>query len=327
VKVLVTGATGFVGRHLLSMLIERGDDVRILVQPDENITQLGLGDVQVCRGSLSNRIALEAAVDGVDHVLHCAARTGPWGPQAEYDMVNVQGLKTLVDVSLNAGVRRIVHVSSVTVHGVDIHGSADETAPLRGGPDPYSRSKVAGERLLQEMIRNQGAPLTIVRPGLVYGPYDVGSFGRFTTLIKAGKMVMIGSGNNHMPLIYVTDVARGILQAGEAEHAVGKEYLLVNDEPVTQSDYFNTIASELDVPSPSRRIPYRLALGIAAAAEMTAHLLHWEQPPLTRFGVEVLGGENRFIIDRARTELGFVPQVNLAEGVRKGVEWHRATYL
>jgi nucleoside-diphosphate-sugar epimerase len=327
VKVLVTGATGFLGSHVLDMLVERGDEVRILVRPGEDVKWLSQAGVEIYWGDLSNRASLEIAVDGVERVLHCAARTGSWGPQAEYEMANVLGLKTLVDTSLAAGVRRIVHVSSITVHGIDVHGTADETAPLCGGPDPYSRSKVAGEQLLQQMIRDRGAPLTIVRPGLIYGPRDTGSFGRFATLIEQGKMIVIGPGNNHMPLIYVTDVAQGILLASAAEHAIGREYILVNDEPVTQSNYLNAMASELGVSLPSRHIPYRLALSIGAAAEMTGHLLRWKQPPpLTRFGVEVLGGENRFTINRARSELGFIPQVNLTEGIRKGIAWYRTTH-
>lgn len=324
--VLVTGAGGFVGSHLVDLLVGRGEPVRILARPGEDVTRLAQADVEVYWGDLADRSSLEAAVDGIDRVLHCAARTGPWGPPAEYEIANVYGLKTLVDVALEARVRRIVHVSSVTAHGVDIHGTADERAPLWSGSDPYSRSKVAGERLLQPMIRDKGAPVTIVRPGLVYGPRDIGSFGRFASLIEQGKMIVIGSGKNHMPLIYVTDVAKGILLASTADSAIGREYILVNDEPVTQDDYLNAIASELGVPSPSRHIAYRLALSIADVAEMTGHLLRRKQPPpLTRFGVEVLGGENRFTIHRARSELGFTPQVSLLEGVRKGIAWYRAT--
>jgi nucleoside-diphosphate-sugar epimerase len=139
-------------------------------------------------------------------------------------------------------------------------------------------------------------------------------------------MVLIGPGNNHLPLIYVTDVAQGILLASAADHAIGREYILVNDEPVTQSNYLSTIASELGVSLPNWHIPYRLVLSIGMMAEMTGRLLHWKRPPpLTRFGLEVIGGENRFMINRARSELGFIPQVSLAEGVRKGIAWYRST--
>jgi nucleoside-diphosphate-sugar epimerase len=325
-KVLVTGAAGLLGSYVADLALERGDAVRVLVRPGDNVSRLAKAGAEVCRGDLTDLPSLEAAVDGVDRVLHCAARTGPWGPEIEYELVNVRGSKMLLEAAMAAGVQRFVHVSSVTAHGVDICGTADETSPLRGGSDPYSRTKVAGEQLLQQMIRDKGAPVTIVRPGIIYGPRDTNSFGRFARLVEQGKMVIIGSGNNHLPLIYVKDVAQGVLLASEAEQAVGRAYLLVNDEPITQHDYFTTIARELGVAPPSRHIPYRLALALGAVAEMGGHLMRMKQPPpLMRFGVKQIGGENRFVISRARCELGFSPQVNLAEGVRQGIAWYRAT--
>lgn len=322
--VLVTGAGGFLGGHLTDLLIERGEAVRILARPDEDVMRLEQAGVEVVRGDLIDRSALEAAVDGVEHVLHCAARTGPWGPEFEYKKINVFGTEILLETALAAGVRRFVHVSSITVHGVDIQGSADETAPLRGGTDPYSRTKVAGELALQQMIKHKNAPVTIVRPGLIYGPRDTNSFARFARLIEQGKMPIIGSGHNHVPLIYVRDVAQGILLASEVEQAVGRAYLLVNDEPVTQLDYFTAIARALGVEPPRLHIPYRLALALGATAEIAGHLAHMQQPPpLMRFGLQQIGGENRFLISRARSELSFSPRVNLADGVRQGIDWYR----
>lgn len=324
--VLVTGAAGFLGSHVTDVLLARGERPRLLIRPGERLPRLADPEVDIYRGDIADRSALKVALNGVDRVLHCAARTGPWGPANEYEMTNVRGLETLVKTALTVGVQRIVHVSSVTVHGIDVHGSADEARPLRGGSDPYSRSKVAGEQLLQRLIRNEAAPVTIVRPGLIYGPRDTGNLGRLATLIERGKMVVIGRGNNHLPLIYVSDVAQGILLASEAEQVTGKAYILVNDEPVTQCDYLNAIASALDRPPPARRIPYLMAIGIGRAAEMTCRTLGWQRPPpVTRFGVEVIGGENHFMINRARAELGFSPQIGLAEGVRSGIAWYRAS--
>lgn len=323
--VLVTGATGLLGSHLTELLIARGDRPRVLVRPGDSMNGLADANVDICWGDLADRAALEAAVTGVDRVLHCAARTGPWGPEAEYERANVSGLKTLVNVALAAGVERIVHVSSITVHGNDVGGAADETAPLRVEPNPYSRSKVAGERLLEGLIRVQGAPVTIVRPGWIYGPRDAAGFGRFAAMIQQGRMIVVGSGKNHVPLIYVRDAAQGVLLASESGQAVGKSYLLVNDEPVTQFDYLRAIAAELGAPLPTRHIPYQLTMILGVVAEGGARLARRQQPPpVTRFGVQLLGGENRFIISRARQELGFSPQVNLAEGVKRSAEWYHA---
>ena len=271
---------------------------------------------------MTDRASLQAAVRNVDWVLHCAARTGPWGPEAEYEQVNVRAPGVLVEVAMAAGVQRFVHVSSIDVHGLVVGDGVDETAPYSSEQDPYSRSKIAGERLIQQLIKDRRAPVTIVRPGLIYGPRDTNSFARFARLVQQNKMPIIGSGNNHLPLIYVRDVARGILLASETKQAVGRAYLLVNDGSVTQRDYFNAIARELGVPPPSLHIPYRLASAFGATAEMMGHLTRRRQPPpLMRFGLKQVAGENRFVITRARRELGFSPQVNLTEGVRHGINW------
>jgi 2-alkyl-3-oxoalkanoate reductase len=324
---LVTGAAGFLGSHLTELLVMTGERPRVLVRPGEDVSALAHADVDVHLGDLGDRAALEQAMRGVQRVLHCAARTGPWGPAREYERTNVRGLETLVRTGLAAGVRRFVHVSSITVHGNDVAGWADESAPLREEPNPYSRSKVAGERLLERMIQDEGAPVTIVRPGWIYGPRDRASFARIARMIETGQMTLVGGGDNHLPLIYVRDAAWGVLLASEAPPAEGRSYLLVNDEPVTQQDFIGAIAGELDVSLPTRRVPYGLALNLATAGEAVARLARVRRPPpVMRYGLQLLGGENRFIITRAREDLGFVPLVDLAEGVRRSVEWYRRSH-
>ncbi|HYM66464.1 MAG TPA: NAD-dependent epimerase/dehydratase family protein [Patescibacteria group bacterium] len=323
---LVTGAAGLLGSHVTRAVVARGERPRAMVRPGESTHRLAGLEADTFEADMGDPAALAKAVQGVDRVLHCAARTGPWGPAAEYETANVRGLRVLVEAAVAAGVKRIVHVSSITVHGNDVRGAADESSPFREEPNPYSRSKVAGERLLETIIRDQAAPVTIVRPGWIYGPGDTASFGRFAAMIQKGRMVGFGSGANHVPLIFVSDVADGILLASEVERALGRTYLLVNDEPVTQAGYFGAIAAALGVPPPRLRIPYRLALVLGATSETAGRLARMQNPPpLMRYGIQLIGGENRFSIARARQELGFSPQVMLAEGVRRGVEWFRET--
>jgi nucleoside-diphosphate-sugar epimerase len=325
VTVLVTGAAGFVGGHVTDLLQSLGERPRALVHPKDNAERLERAGVDVRRGDIADCVALQRAVRGVDRVLHCAARMGPWGPPAEYQRTNVCALETLIRTAVAAGVTRVVHVSSITVHGNNLGGTCDESAPLREEPNPYSRSKVAGERLLSRMICEEGAPVTLVRPGWIYGPRDHASFARLARRIEQHKMMMVGSGGNHVPLIYVRDVARGVVLASESEDAEGRCYILVNDEPVTQRDFITAIAQALGAPLPSGRIPYGLAISVGALAERVGHLVRGRRPPpVTRFGIQMLGGENRFSIARARHELGFAPLVDLAEGVGRSVDWYRA---
>ena len=326
-KTLVTGAAGLLGSHLAELALERGDTVRLFVRPGEDVGWLVSAGAEVCRGDLTDRASLEAAVAGTDLVLHCAARMGPWGPWPEYDLVNIQGPKILTELAMTAGVQRIVHVSSIDVQGLVVGDGVDETGPMGPERDPYCTSKRAGDLEVQRLIREKGAPATIVRPGLIYGPRDTHSFARFVRLVEEGKMVIIGSGKNLLPLVYVRDAARGILLAAAAPQAVGKIYLVLNDELVTQSDYFNTIAKELGVPPPKWHVPYRLADGLGAVSELVGHLTARKQPPpLMRFGLKQMAGQNRFVITRARKELGFSPEVNLAEGIRLGVAWYRQRF-
>lgn len=322
--VLVTGGGGFLGGHLVDLLVERGDDVRVLAAPEEDVSRLSAAGVDVFRGDLRDRSSLAAAVEGAERVLHCAARTGPWGKMADYNEVNVAGVQALLEAALTARVKRFVHVSSIAVNGTDVRGTADEAAPLIGGPDPYSATKAEGERVIQRMISRGGAPVTIVRPGLVYGPRDVNAFARFAGLIEQGRMPIIGSGHNHIPLIYVGDVARGILAAAEGPSSLGRAYLLVSERPVTQLEYLTAIATELGVAAPRIHVPYHAALALAAGAEALGHLFgRGQPPPVMRFGIRQIGGENRFVGDRARRELGFSPQVSLVDGVRQSVAWYR----
>jgi nucleoside-diphosphate-sugar epimerase len=179
--------------------------------------------------------------------------------------------------------------------------------------------------MLQQMDDQLRASVTIVRPGWIYGPRDAQSFGRLAHMIETGRMFLVGSGDNRLPLIYVRDVAQGILLASQVPAAAARSYILVNDEPVTQRQFLGAVAAELGVSAPTRRVPYDLVLRVGAMSENLARLAHRKSPPpVMRYGLQLLGGENRFVITRARQELGFIPTVSLQDGVRRSVRWYRA---
>src|SRR5262249_4084844 len=170
-NILVTGGNGLLGSHVVDAAAKRGDRVRVLVLPEDSLTRLQQLNVEICKGDLRDPQSFKSAVQGMDCVIHCAARKGPWGPKEEYEATNIRGLQNLLDAFSAAGVSRFVHTSSITVLGSDIGGAGDETLPLRREPNPYSWSKIEGELLLMKAIM-KGAPVTIVRPGLIYGPRD-----------------------------------------------------------------------------------------------------------------------------------------------------------
>src|SRR5713101_4763740 len=159
VKVLVTGAAGFLGGHLVDVLLERGDQVRAMVRPVEDAARLkSLAGVEVAHGDLTDAQSLKRAVKDMQTVYNVAARTGPWGLEKDYTAVNVWGVADLITASMDAGVQRIVHTSSITVYGHHLHGIVTEDHPFRAENNPYSRSKIVGEKLIADMVKERGAP-------------------------------------------------------------------------------------------------------------------------------------------------------------------------
>ena len=187
-KVLVTGAAGFLGGHLVDMLLERGDEVRAMVRPVEDASRLRtLPGVEIVQGDLTDAQSLKRAVQGVERVYNVAAKTGPWGLEKEYNAVNIWGVADLITSAMDAGVQRIVHTSSITVYGHHLHGIVTEDHPFSAEDNPYSRTKIASEKLIADLVKERGAPVVIVRPAWIYGPRDNASFGRFVSLVESSK--------------------------------------------------------------------------------------------------------------------------------------------
>lgn len=326
-KVLVTGAAGFLGGHLVDMLVERGDEVRAMVRPVENASHLGMLDgVEVVQGDLTDRESLKRAVQGVQRVYNVAAKTGPWGLENVYTSANVWGVADLITAAMDAGVQRIVHTSSITVYGHHLHGNITEDQPFHAEDNPYSRTKIAGEKLVADFVKERGAPVVVVRPAWIYGPRDTASFGRFVALVESGKGFLIGSGKNIVPVVYVRDVAQGLIKAGDAgDEAIGQAYTLADDRRVTQAEYLNTIADFLEAPPVTRKLPYVALYSAGRAAELLWQAMGRRKsapPPVTTYGVTLLGGNQEFSIDKARRELGYQPEYDVIHGVHDGVSWY-----
>ncbi|GAC1565817.1 MAG: NAD-dependent epimerase/dehydratase family protein [Ktedonobacteraceae bacterium] len=328
-KVLVTGATGFLGGHLVDMLQERGDEVRAMVRPVEDATRLrALAGVEVVNGDLTDIQSLKRAVRGVQRVYNVGAKTGPWGLEKDYNAVNVWGVADLITAAMEAGVQCIVHTSSITVYGHHLHGIVTEDHPFHAEDNPYSRTKIAVEKLIAEMVKERGAPVVIARPAWIYGPRDQASFGRFVSLVDAGKGFIIGSGANVLPIVYVRDVAQGLIKAGEAgDQVIGRAYTIADDRRVTQSEYLNMIADFLGAPHIARHYPYFAMFSTGRAAELLWKALDRRKsapPPVTTYGITLLGRNQEYSIERARRELGYEPQYDYIRGLSEGVQWYLA---
>lgn len=324
-KVLITGATGLLGSHLIKELQDRGEEIRALVLPVENADKLTAQGVEIVRGDITDAGSLGPAVEGVDLVFHLAGMMGVWRPMADYRLVNVTGSENLYKAAQAAGVRRYVHTSSHTIYGLGHGRFMTEEDPLRPDPDPYSVTKAEGDRLMRRLMLNSDVETVILRPGTFFGPGDHLHFGRMAQKTKDGKGLLLGKGDNALPFCYVTDVVQGYLLAAYHEKAPGNAYNITNDRPLTQKEMFDTIADAVGGKRPTLHLPYLpVFLGATVAERLYVLAGMKSKPPATQLGAMMFGSDNKHSVGKARRELGFEPKVDLRDGIKLAAEWFNA---
>ena len=323
-KVLITGATGLLGSHLIKELQERGEEIRALVLPVENADKLTAQGVEVVRGDITDASTLAPAVKDVDLIFHLAGMMGVHRPLSDYRLVNVTGSENLYKAAQAAGVRRFVHTSSHTVYGLGHGRYMVESDPLRPDPDPYSITKAEGDRLIRRLMINSGVETVILRPGTFFGPGDRLHFGRMAQKTVDGKALILGKCDQHLPFCYVTDVVQGFMLAAYHENAPGNVYNITNDRPLTALEMFNEIADAVGGKRPKLHLPYLpIFLGSIVAERVVARVTR-TKPVVTQLGAMMFGSDNLHSVEKARKELGYEPKVDLREGICLSAEWFKA---
>lgn len=322
-RVLVTGATGFTGNHLVRSLAARGYEIRALQRGAAVQPQLAdIRHLEIARGDLRDVGALQNAVAGVDVVYHIAAIYRQAGvTAAEYRAVNATAPGELVRVAAAAGVRRVVHCSTVGVHGDVEHPPADEEAPLRPG-DIYQETKLEGERAVRDAGSRFGVEVTIARPSGIYGPGDRRLLKLFRGVAR-GRWVTLGRGRIYYHLTYIDDLVEGLRLCGEQPAAANRTYILAGSEVTTLNELVAIVAEATDVRPPRLHLPV-WPFWIAGALCEAVCVPFGVEPPIYRRRVDFFTKSRSFDISRARQEIGYAPHVTLKDGARRTVEWYRA---
>jgi nucleoside-diphosphate-sugar epimerase len=315
---LVSGATGFFGGHLAAALAAAGYRVRALARSTSDVRRLQALGVEIVRGDLDDPASLRRAAEGQRLVFHTAGKVSDWGARADFFRANVDGTANVIAACRQAGVERLVHLSSLTVLGLPRHGElVDEATPYGADVrDHYSASKLAGEKLARA-ANGEGLAVTVIRPGVIWGPGDTVILPRFAALLRRRAMVITDGGRNLIALSHVANLAAGVRLAAETAAAAGQIYHLTDGEELTARDAIEAIAETIGTPPPRASLPYWLVLGAATAVELGAKLLRSERPPpITRYGVRLISCDCRYDLGKARRELGYAPKVTFREGVR-----------
>jgi nucleoside-diphosphate-sugar epimerase len=321
VKVLVTGATGFTGGHLARALVAHGDDVRALVRDPASAQALIAAGVELAVGDLKDHASVRRAAEGVECVYNIAALYRQAGLlEAEYRAVNAAAVAAIVEAASRAGARRVVHCSTVGVHGDVEHPPADEDAPLRPG-DIYQETKVEGERAAREAATAHSAELVIARPSGIYGPGDRRLLKLFRGIARR-RFVTLGRGTIFYHLTYIDDLVDGFRLCASVPAAAGRTYILAGGEVTTLNELVERVAQVAGVRPRRMHLPVWPFWLAGACCEALCAPFGIE-PPLYRRRVDFFTKSRAFDISRARRELGYNPRVGLTEGIGRTLAWYR----
>lgn len=295
--------------------------MRALVRDVARAKAAKLDDVELMPGDLTDVDSVRRALTDIDVVYNIAALYREAGLPAEaYRLVNADAVAHLIDAAKTSGVRRVVHCSTVGVHGDIAHPPANEDAPISPG-DVYQETKVLGERMGREAAARTGVELVIARPTGIYGPGDRRLFKLFGGVAR-GTFVMLGSGRNFYHVTYIDDLCEGFRLCGTVPAAAGRTYILGGGEVPTLAELVRLTASIAGRRGPAVRLPV-WPVWLAGAACEAVCAPFGISPPIYRRRVDFFRKSRAFDISRARQELGYAPAVGLRAGITRTLEWYR----
>jgi dihydroflavonol-4-reductase len=318
---LVAGATGFLGGHLTRALVQRGRRVRALVRPSSRVAPLIAQNVEIVTGFIENRADVLRAAEGVETIYNAAGAFRTFAqPDSYFFGVNARGVENILEAARQHGVARTIHTSTIGVHGDVPQIPCTEDSPLNPG-DAYQRSKAEGDIRAREAFRRTDPPGVVVRPASMYGPGDL-RFLKLFRSVQRGTFCLFGDGRTLFHGIYIDDLVDAMLLCGEHPEAVRSEvFILAGPRWVTLSELVTLVAQAVGAPPPRWRLPIGPLLAASRACELLCRPLGIE-PPLHPRRAHFFINNRAFSTDKARRLLGFVPRVDMPEGIARTALWY-----
>jgi nucleoside-diphosphate-sugar epimerase len=323
-NILITGGGGFLGQALCRGLVERGHAVASFNRG--RYPALEAIGVRQLRGDLADRDAVMAAFEGgFDAVFHNAAKAGTWGSYDSYHRANVIGTQNVLDACRAHGIGRLVYTSTPSVTHRATHpvegGTADTVLYGEGFKAPYATTKLIAEKAV--LAANDAQLATVaLRPRLIWGPGDTQILPRLVQRANAGRLRIVGSGDNKVDTTYIDNAAQAHFDAFEhlapGVACAGRAYFISNGEPLPMRELLNRLLRAAGAPEVHKTLPFGAAFAIGAVCEGLWHALPLKgEPPMTRFLAEQLSTAHWYSMEPARRDFGYVPKVTMEEGFRR----------
>ena len=323
-SVLVTGASGFIGTHIVRKLAEEGFRVTAVYRRPEKPEVLhreeGLFPDFVRADITDPSYDLTELCDGHEYLVHAAAKTGDWGSTESFRKINVDATANLLEAAKETGVGKFLYVSSIAVHGFGNHISTPEEGPYYPLITPYQRTKLEAEALVLA-ADSSGFSTTAIRPGNVYGPGDTTTFFPIFDALRRGIMGYLGSGKTLTCPVFVMDLVDALLLALVRKESRGEVFNIVSDDIITWTELLEESSRLLEVKPPGIRLsPAMAKAGASVLSTIFKVLCIPGAPPLTRYRVEQLLNNYHFTADKAKKVLGYAPAVDYKTGLRITVD-------
>ena len=322
-KVLVTGATGFLGKYVVEELVEHGYQVRAFGRNRAIGQSLVNASVTFIQGDLTNQEDLTKACQEMDMVVHAGALSTVWGPWEDFYQTNVLGTKYVLEACREAKIERLVYVSSPSIYAAprDQLDIKESDAPQENRLNNYIRSKLASEKLFKDY---HDVSSVILRPRGLFGIGDTSILPRVLNLSQKIGIPLIGDGRQLMDMTCVENVALAIRLALETPQAAGEVYNITNGEPRAFRNLIEETLRGLGYPIRYRKIPAPLVCAISSSLEFIYKSLKLKgEPALTRYTYYLLRYSQTLDISKAERDLGYRPKITISEGIEQYVQDYR----
>lgn len=320
-KILITGVNGFIGSHIARKVLADGHYVRGLVRRTSDLKLLKDMDVELITGDITDEESLAPAVKDMDIVIHVAGLASDWGPYKEFFNINYSGTRNIGSKANNAGVKRMVHISTVAIHGFGFR-NISENYHSPDNLNNYGKTKKLAEDWLFDFGRNVSMEVTAIRPGNVFGPDDYTFMDKYLKTLVSGKIGQIDNGEKLTCPAYVENLADAVLKSCFLEQAVGEAFFITDGLFITWREFNEKLTTELGAKMPSYSIPFWLGDMLAFSMEGLYKIVSSSKAPLlTRYRMANGGQDYHFSIDKAKRLLNWEPQIDINEAVRRTVLW------
>jgi nucleoside-diphosphate-sugar epimerase len=323
-KVLVTGANGFIGSRTCIHLLNKQYQVTGLVRKNSNLDLLKETGIPLVYGDISNADELKGLFDGMDVVIHAAAAVIDWGPYSHFEKVNVKGTQHVANEAAAAGVKRMVQISSVAVHGFGFH-HAVETQTMLNSNVAYSQSKIDTEKWLNEFAQTSAMEIVIIRPGNVFGPFDEKFITPYLDLIRRGQFVYVNGGKSLTCPTYIENLVHAIELACFKPEAKGETFIITDGLEIAWKEFTDKLYEELQIKPTKKSIPFLVVYFVSYLMELSYKAFRISKAPLlTRYRINNAGKDYHFSIDKARKFLSYAPVADLNTSIKRTVDWYKS---